>query len=95
VAAEEAKFGDTHVKWGASDWGHERAFAQRGWAAESAELSFTDTFTGRDAAARGIAISAVPPAELDAAVQSSRRKFGEQSRLHCRVQGYNQGSGKR
>jgi len=70
VAAEEAKLGDTHAKWGLRPtWGMSQRLVRLVGVARARELSYTArTFTGADAAAWGLAVRAVPLAELDAAV---------------------------
>jgi enoyl-CoA hydratase/carnithine racemase len=98
VAAEEAKFGDTHAKWGLRPtWGMSARLPNAVGLRKARELSFTaDTFTGRDAAAWGIANSAVPLAELDAAVQKLAEKILANSRgsIAAYKTLYNQGVGK-
>jgi enoyl-CoA hydratase/carnithine racemase len=98
VVAEEAKLGDTHAKWGLRPtWGMSARLPQAVGFRKARELSFTaDTFTGRDAAAWGIANCAVPLAELDATVQTLVAKILANSRdsLAAYKVLYNQGSGK-
>jgi len=98
VVAEDAKFGDTHAKWGLRPtWGMSARLPQAAGFRKARELSFTaDTFTGRDAAAWGVANRAVPPAELDAAVQALATKILANSRdsLAAYKALYNHGSGK-
>ena len=98
VVAEEAKLGDTHAKWGLRPtWGMSARLPQAVGFRKARELSFTaDTFTGRDAAAWGIANRAVPSAELDTTVQTLVDKILANSRdsLAAYKVLYNQGSGK-
>ena len=98
IVAEEAKLGDTHAKWGLRPtWGMSARLPQAVGFRKARELSFTaDTFTGRDAAAWGIANRAVPLAELDATVQALVDKILANSRdsLAAYKVLYNQGSGK-
>jgi enoyl-CoA hydratase len=70
VAADEARFGDTHTKWGLRpSWGMSQRLGRLVGIARARELSYTAcTFTGVDAAAWGLAVRSVPLAELDAAV---------------------------
>jgi enoyl-CoA hydratase/carnithine racemase len=70
VAAEEARFGDTHAKWGLRPtWGMSQRLIRLVGVARARELSYTArTFTGTEAAAWGLAVRSVPLAELDAAV---------------------------
>ena len=98
IVAEEAKLGDTHAKWGLRPtWGMSARLPQAVGFRKARELSFTaDTFTGRDAAAWGIANRAVPLAELDTTVQTLVDKILANSRdsLAAYKVLYNQGSGK-
>lgn len=98
IVAEEAKFGDTHAKWGLRPtWGMSARLPQAVGFRKARELSFTaDTFTGRDAAAWGLANRAVPLAELDVTVQTLIAKILANSRdsLAAYKVLYNQGSGK-
>jgi enoyl-CoA hydratase/carnithine racemase len=98
VTAEEAKFGDTHAKWGLRPtWGMSARLPHVVGVQKARELSFTaETFTGRDAAAWGIANRAVPLAELDAAVQALAEKILANSRGSIAAYKvlYNQGIGK-
>lgn len=82
VAAEEAKLGDTHAKWGLRPtWGMSARLPSIVGVQKARELSFTaDTFTGREAAAWGLANRAVPLTELDAAVQTLTEKILANSR---------------
>lgn len=70
VVADEAKLGDTHAKFGLRPtWGMSQRLIRIVGIARARELSYTArTFTGADAAAWGIAMRAVPAAELDATV---------------------------
>ena len=71
IAAEEAKLGDTHAKWGLRPtWGMSARLADAVGVRKARELSFTArTFTGVEAADWGLANRAVPLAELDSAVK--------------------------
>jgi enoyl-CoA hydratase/carnithine racemase len=70
VAAEEAKFADTHLKWGLRpSWGMSQRLARMVGISRARYLSYTArTFSGEEAAAWGLAALAVPLAALDAAV---------------------------
>lgn len=70
VVAEEAKLGDTHAKFGLRPtWGMSQRLIRAVGVARARELSYTArTFTGTEAAAWGVAVRAVPAAELDAVV---------------------------
>jgi enoyl-CoA hydratase/carnithine racemase len=70
VVAEEAKLADTHAKFGLRPtWGMSQRLPRLVGVARARELSYTSrTFTGREAAAWGIALRAVPVAALDDAV---------------------------
>ncbi|WP_373067801.1 enoyl-CoA hydratase/isomerase family protein [Gemmatimonas sp.] len=66
IAANEASIGDTHAKWGLRPtWGMTQRLGRAAGPGRARLLSFTGrTFTGRDAAAFGIAAESVPVAEL-------------------------------
>jgi enoyl-CoA hydratase len=70
VAAEEAKFGDTHAKFGLRPtWGMSQRLIRLVGVARARELSYTArTFSGVEAAEWGLAVRSVPRDELDAAV---------------------------
>jgi enoyl-CoA hydratase/carnithine racemase len=70
VAANEAKIGDTHAKWGLRpSWGMSQRLVRAVGVTRARELSYTArTFSGVDAAEWGLAICAVPLVELDEAV---------------------------
>lgn len=72
VCADEAKFGDTHAKFGLRPtWGMSARLPQAIGRRRARELSFTArTFTGVEAAEWGLANRSVPLAELDEAVKS-------------------------
>ena len=67
IAAEEAKFGDPHAKLGLRPtWGMTQRLPRRVGMMRARELSFTArTFSGVEAARMGLALEAVPFAELD------------------------------
>ena len=68
VAADEAKFGDTHAKFGLRPtWGMSQRLIGAVGLTTARRLSYTaETFTGRQAAEWGLATTSVPLAELDA-----------------------------
>jgi enoyl-CoA hydratase/carnithine racemase len=70
VAAEEARFGDTHAKFGLRPtWGMSQRLIRLVGVARARELSYTArTFSGVEAAEWGLAVRSVPRDELDAAV---------------------------
>ncbi len=70
ICAEEAKFGDTHAKLGLRPtWGMTQRLARRVGMMRARELSFSArTFSGVEAARFGLALEAVPLADLDAHV---------------------------
>jgi len=70
IAAAEAKFGDTHAKLGLRPtWGMTQRLPRRVGMMRAKELSFTArTIDGVEAARIGLALEAVPRAELDAFV---------------------------
>ena len=69
IAAESAKFADTHGKWDLVPvWGLSQRLPRRVGRARALELSCTSRpLSGRDAATRGLANFCVADAELDAA----------------------------
>jgi enoyl-CoA hydratase/carnithine racemase len=72
VAAEGAKFGDTHAKFGLRPtWGMSQRLVAAVGVTRARELSYTArTFTGTDAARWGLVAEAVPAGELDATVDA-------------------------
>lgn len=70
VVAAEAKLADTHAKFGLRPtWGMSQRLPRLVGVARACELSYTArTFTGAEAAAWGLALRAVPAAELDTAI---------------------------
>ncbi len=98
IVAEEAKFGDTHAKWGLRPtWGMSARLPNAVGLRKARELSFTaDTFTGRDAVEWGLANRAVPLADLESAVHEVAVKILANSRGSIAAYKvlYNQGVGK-
>jgi enoyl-CoA hydratase len=70
VAASEAPMGDTHAKWGLRpSWGMSQRLSRAVGVTRARELSYTArTFSGSEAADWGLAVRAVPLADLDEAV---------------------------
>jgi enoyl-CoA hydratase/carnithine racemase len=70
VVADEATLADTHAKFGLRPtWGMSQRLPALVGAARARELSYTArTFSGREAAAWGLAARSVPHDELDDAV---------------------------
>ncbi|PJK28232.1 enoyl-CoA hydratase/isomerase family protein [Minwuia thermotolerans] len=81
IAAEEAKFGDTHAKIGLRPtWGMTQRLARRVGMQRAKELSFTArTITGVEAAQYGLIMEAVPLAELDTHVAKLAAAIAENS----------------
>ncbi|MCP5433608.1 MAG: enoyl-CoA hydratase/isomerase family protein [Alphaproteobacteria bacterium] len=71
LAAEDAKFGDTHAKLGLRPtWGMSQRLPRAVGMMRAKELSFTArTFTGREAQDYGLVLEAVPRERLDARVE--------------------------
>lgn len=72
VAAEEARFGDTHSKFGLRPtWGMSQRLPRLVGMAAARDLSYTArNFTGTEARDMGMAARAVPLADLDDAIES-------------------------
>jgi len=72
IAGESAKFGDTHGKWDLVPvWGLSQRLPRRIGRAKALEMSFTArTYSGRDAAAMGLANFCMLDDELDASVDN-------------------------
>jgi len=81
VTADEAVLGDTHAKWGLRPtWGMTQRLGRAAGAGRARLLSFTGrTFTGREAAAFGIAAESVPAAELSRHVLALAEEIAENS----------------
>jgi enoyl-CoA hydratase len=73
IAAESARFADTHGKWGMSPtWGMSQRLPRRIGISRAKEMMYTGrVITGAEAAAIGLAVRCVPDDELDAAVAES------------------------
>lgn len=72
LAAESAKFADTHAKWALTPvWGLSQRLPRRVGAAKAQEMMFTcRTYSGRQAEAMGLANACVPDAEFDTAIDA-------------------------
>jgi enoyl-CoA hydratase/carnithine racemase len=82
IAADEAKFGDTHAKLGLRPtWGMTQRLPRRVGMMRAKELSFTArTFSGTEAAEMGLALVAVPLAQLDEYVDDLCRNISVNSK---------------
>jgi enoyl-CoA hydratase/carnithine racemase len=71
IAAEGAKFADTHAKWDLVPvWGLTQRLPRRVGEAKAKEMMFASrTYSGREAEAMGLANLCVPDADFDAEVQ--------------------------
>jgi enoyl-CoA hydratase len=72
LAAESAKFADTHAKWALTPvWGLSQRLPRRVGTYKAREMMFTcRTYSGRQAEAMGLANQCVPDSEFDAALNS-------------------------
>jgi enoyl-CoA hydratase len=77
VAAEEAKFGDTHARWGLRPtWGMSQRLPRAIGMLKAKELSFTaDLITGKQAQELGLVNMAVPLDKLEETVQELVKKI--------------------
>jgi enoyl-CoA hydratase len=75
IAAESARFADTHGKWGlVPGWGLSQRLPRRVGSAKALEMMLTcAAYTGHQAAAMGLANACVPDADLDAHVETLAR----------------------
>ena len=82
VAAEEAKLGDTHTRWGIRpSWGMSQRLPLMVGMLKAKELSFTaDTITAREAERIGLVNMVVPGDKLEAAVKEMAQKILGNSR---------------
>jgi enoyl-CoA hydratase len=82
IAADEAKFGDTHAKWGLRpSWGMSQRLPHLVGAQRARLLSYSAmTFTGVQAAEWGLASASHPLAGLDAAVDALAATIAENSK---------------
>ncbi len=72
LAAESAKFADTHAKWALTPvWGLSQRLPRRVGTYRAREMMFTcRTYSGRQAEAMGLANQCVPDSEFDTALNS-------------------------
>ncbi len=72
LAAESAKFGDTHAKWALTPvWGLSQRLPRRVGTYKAREMMFTcRTYSGRQAEAMGLANACVADTEFEAAIDS-------------------------
>jgi len=77
VASEEARFGDTHARWGLRpSWGMSQRLPQTIGVLKAKELSFTaDTITAQEAEHIGLVNIAVPAEKLEETVQELAKKI--------------------
>ena len=75
VAAESAKFADTHARWALTPvWGMSQRLPRRVGMAKAQEMTYTArTYTGREAEAMGLVNWCVPDTGFDAAVAGMAR----------------------
>ena len=75
VAAESAKFADTHARWALTPvWGMSQRLPRRVGMARAQEMTYTArTYSGREAEAMGLVNWCVPDAGFDAAVAGMAR----------------------
>ena len=81
IASEEAKFADTHAKWGLRPtWGMTARLPRRVGFLKAKELSFTaETISGKEAERIGLVNQAVPADRLEEALQTIARKIMDNS----------------
>jgi enoyl-CoA hydratase/carnithine racemase len=81
IAAEDAKFGDTHAKLGfRPTWGMTQRLPRAVGMVRAKFIAFTArTFSGRDAADWGLALAAVPAADLPAFADAIAREIAANS----------------
>jgi enoyl-CoA hydratase/carnithine racemase len=77
VAAEGAKFADTHARWSLTPvWGLSQRLPRRVGTYKAREMMFTcRTYSGREAEAMGLANFTVPDAELEGAVAALAKEI--------------------
>jgi len=77
IASEEARFGDTHARWGLRPrWGGTQRLPQLIGVMKAKELSFTaEMITGQEAERIGLANKAIPAEELETAVKEMADKI--------------------
>ncbi len=77
IASEEARFGDTHVRWGIRpSWGMSQRLPRAVGYYKAKELSFTaEVIDGREAERIGLANKTVPADQLESTVQEMAQKI--------------------
>ena len=77
LAAESAKFADTHAKWALTPvWGLSQRLPRRIGTYKAREMMFTcRTYSGRQAEAMGLANACVADAEFDAALEALTKEI--------------------
>jgi enoyl-CoA hydratase/carnithine racemase len=77
IASEEARFGDTHVRWGIRpSWGMSQRLPRAVGYYKAKELSFTaGVIDGREAERIGLSNKTVPAAQLESTVQEMAQKI--------------------
>jgi enoyl-CoA hydratase/carnithine racemase len=77
LAAESAKFADTHAKWALTPvWGLSQRLPRRVGTYKAREMMFTcRTYSGRQAETMGLANTCVPDAEFDAALEALTKEI--------------------
>lgn len=103
LAAEGAKFADTHARWALTPvWGLSQRLPRRVGTYKAREMMFTcRTYSGREAEAMGLANLAVPDAEFESAIERLTGQILENSsfshaankRLLMATDGLNQAAG--
>ena len=81
IAAESAKFADTHAKWALTPvWGLSQRLPRRVGTAKAREMMFTcRTYSGREAEAMGLANGCVADDAFDAAIDALVAEIGANS----------------
>ena len=81
LAAESAKFADTHAKWALTPvWGLSQRLPRRVGGAKAREMMFTcRTYSGREAEAMGLANICVPDAEFESAIDALANEIAANS----------------
>jgi enoyl-CoA hydratase/carnithine racemase len=103
LAAEGAKFADTHARWALTPvWGLSQRLPRRIGTYKAREMMFTcRTYSGREAEAMGLANLAVPDEDFDQAIEAlseqilanSSFSHAANKRLLTATDGMNQGAG--
>ncbi|MFH2133398.1 MAG: enoyl-CoA hydratase/isomerase family protein [bacterium] len=81
ITADEAKFGDTHVRWGIRcTWGMSQRLSQRVGELKAREMTYTaDMISGTEAERIGLVNQSVPASKLEAAVREMADKIKKNS----------------